>query len=86
MISYRFVPISSQKGILFFETPGTVQNMCNIWRGRGVSNQIKSNQIKSNQIKSNQIKSNQIKSNQIKSNQIKSNQIKSNRNHYLKFV
>ena len=24
MISYRFVPISSQKGVLFFETPGTV--------------------------------------------------------------
>ena len=23
MISYRFVPISSQKGVLFFETPGT---------------------------------------------------------------
>ena len=22
MISYRFVPISSQKGVLFFETPG----------------------------------------------------------------
>ena len=22
MISYRFVPISSQKGLLFFETPG----------------------------------------------------------------
>ena len=24
MISYRFVPISSQKGVLFFETPGTI--------------------------------------------------------------
>ena len=24
MVSYRFVPISSQKGVLFFETPGTV--------------------------------------------------------------
>ena len=24
MISYRFVPISSQKGVLFFETPGIV--------------------------------------------------------------
>ena len=23
MISYRFVPISSQKGVLFFETPGS---------------------------------------------------------------
>ena len=23
MISYRFVTISSQKGVLFFETPGT---------------------------------------------------------------
>ena len=23
MISYRFVPISSQKGVIFFETPGT---------------------------------------------------------------
>ena len=23
MISCRFVPISSQKGVLFFETPGT---------------------------------------------------------------
>ena len=22
MVSYRFVPISSQKGVLFFETPG----------------------------------------------------------------
>ena len=22
MISYRFIPISSQKGVLFFETPG----------------------------------------------------------------
>ena len=24
MISYDFVPISSQKGVLFFETPGIV--------------------------------------------------------------
>ena len=24
MISYRFVPISSQKGVFFFETPGIV--------------------------------------------------------------
>ena len=24
MISYRFVPISSLKGVLFFETPGSV--------------------------------------------------------------
>ena len=24
MISYRFVPISSQKGVLLFETPGTL--------------------------------------------------------------
>ena len=23
MISYRFAPISSQKGVLFFETPGS---------------------------------------------------------------
>ena len=23
MISYRFVPISSQNGVLFFETPGS---------------------------------------------------------------
>ena len=32
MISYRFVPISSQKGVLFFETPGnfsfTMSTMC----------------------------------------------------------
>ena len=27
MISYRFVPISSQKGVLFFETPGIYVNM-----------------------------------------------------------
>ena len=26
MISYRFVPISSQKGVLFFETPGITTN------------------------------------------------------------
>ena len=26
MISYRFVPISSQKGVLFFETPGSKQS------------------------------------------------------------
>ena len=25
MISYRFVPISSQKGVLFFETPGSIK-------------------------------------------------------------
>ena len=24
MIPYRFVPISSQKGVLFFETPGSI--------------------------------------------------------------
>ena len=24
MVSYRFVPISSQKGVLFFETPGMI--------------------------------------------------------------
>ena len=27
MISYDFVPISSQKGVLFFETPGRIPNV-----------------------------------------------------------
>ena len=30
MISYRFVPISSQKGVLFFETPGRILKTINV--------------------------------------------------------
>ena len=30
MVSYRFVPISSQKGVLFFETPGMVGISCHV--------------------------------------------------------
>ena len=29
MISYHLVPISSQKGVLFFETPGTREHYIN---------------------------------------------------------
>ena len=37
MISYRFVPISSQKGVLFFETPGIVRGCALEWFGSNLS-------------------------------------------------
>ena len=46
MISYRFVPISRQKGVLFFETPGrssdkTVSRFLIIERVRTISRRPK---------------------------------------------